>query len=32
MFLTSPLIEQAIARIDQWSTCAMAIFRQPGRR
>src|SRR6267142_4302397 len=27
MFLTSLLIEQAIARIDQRSTCAIAIFR-----
>jgi hypothetical protein len=28
MSLTCPLIDQALARIDQWSTCAMAILRQ----
>ena len=32
MFLTSPLIELAIARIDERSTCAMAILRQPSTR
>src|SRR6266478_3358793 len=29
MFLTSPYIDQAIARFDRWSVSAMRIFHQP---
>jgi hypothetical protein len=28
MFLTSPFIDQAIARFDRWSVSAMGILRQ----